>query len=721
MRSGLMRAINRVYHINQKISGIPALIAVRRGLINMIPLLLVGSFALIFLTLPLPGYQEGMRRLFGEQWQNVFRFIQDGTSDIFSLVLVLSISYTYADECGKRYNYNISRLITAMVALCSYIAISGIDRPDFSMDNFGVTGVFSAIVIAIVATKIFLKLQSIRLLQIKTFGMTSDLTINYTVNAIYPAALTIAGFAVLNQTLTSLCGISDLHSYLAGLLSKLFLEIKSPFWSGLLYLLLVHIFWFVGMHGGNILEPVARSLFTPALAQNQAALSLGQAPTAVFTKTFFDTFVLMGGCGTTLCFICAVWIIRKQKNLRQLAKLSFIPVIFNINELIIFGAPIVLNPLYIIPFLGTPLVLAVVSYLATVSGLVPYTRNLVEWTTPWFLSGYISTHSLAGSLLQLFNIGLGILCYIPFIRLAEKAAAAETQANLEKVYAFFKQTEKQGITATLLNRYDDIGRISRFLVADLENDLQHDRLILFYQPQVDYAGKVVGVEALLRWNHENYGSIYPPLIIALANEARLTDSLGLYIADKACSDLAKLNQLGFRDLTLSLNVTAVQLESDFFNVSLKRLIKKHQVQPSHLKVEITEQMALASGKNIIAQIKTLKLLGVKLAMDDFGMGHSSLMYLKEYAFDTVKLDGSLIRELLSNPNCSNIISSIITLGKSLHYSVIAEYVEDEQQVGLLHDLGCDLYQGYLFCQAVPYSELVKYLLGKAERGEKISS
>ena len=108
----------------------------------------------------------------------------------------------------------------------------------------------------------------------------------------------------------------------------------------------------------------------------------------------------------------------------------------------------------------------------------------------------------------------------------------------------------------------------------------------------------------------------------------------------------------------------------------------------------------------------IKNLGVKLAMDDFGMGHSSLMYLKEYDFDTIKLDGSLVREILTNNNCRNIISSIVLLGKSLNYSVLAEYVEKEEQKRILHELGCEKYQGYLYSKAIPYQKLIKYISQK---------
>lgn len=130
----------------------------------------------------------------------------------------------------------------------------------------------------------------------------------------------------------------------------------------------------------------------------------------------------------------------------------------------------------------------------------------------------------------------------------------------------------------------------------------------------------------------------------------------------------------------------------------------------NLKIEITEQLTLTNSPRIVDQITAIKKLGVRLAMDDFGMGHSSLTYLREYDFDTIKLDGSLVRDISSKNSCRNIISSIVSLGKSLNYSVVAEYVENEEQRNILHELGCDNYQGYLYSMPVPCDEVIDYIL-----------
>lgn len=687
----------------------PVLIAVRRGLTYMIPLLMAGSMALVFLSLPIPLYQTFMADTFGYQWKSFFLFIRDGTFNILAILMTLTISYSYASELCEMRKSALSPIITASVSLCSFMALSGFGSAAFSAEHVGVSSAFTAIAVAVSSSMLFVKLTSIPALRTNILMESGNSTFQYAVTSIYPAMITVAIFSGLNQGMMSFWGISDIHRFISDSICGLFSHLSSPFWGALLFMGLVHSFWFFGMHGSNILEPVAREFFVPALAANQLSLSVGSAPTEVFTKTFFDTFVLMGGCGTSLCLVGAILLMGKNKNHHRLARLSLVPVLFNINELVIFGLPLVLNPIFMIPFLATPLLLTLISYGAISSGLVPYTIHSVEWTTPVFLSGFMATESINGSILQGFNLLLGALCYAPFIKLSESVAENQAKRTLDKVCSCFKENEERGIASSLLNRTDDIGHVARFLAADLEQDLKENQIKIFYQPLLKYPDTVYCAEALLRWHHKSYGAIYPPLVIALAEESHLMDRLGFWILNTACYDLRQLLDAGHSDMTMSVNISAAQLENPDFAQNTERILTNHGLKPESLIIEITEQIALANSPQIINQILALNALGIKLAMDDFGMGHSSLMYLKEHDFDTLKLDGSLVREILTNTNCRNIISSIVHLGQSLNYSVVAEYVESTEQRELLHELGCNQYQGYLYSPAIPVDKLIMYI------------
>lgn len=683
--------------------------AIRSGLTYMIPLLMIGSFALIALSLPIPAYQNMMKSLFGSQWGDIFLYARDGTFNIFSLLMVVCISYSYTIESQNRY-LALNPIITSSIALCSFIVISGISKDGFVIAKFGVTGVFLAMLIALTSSMLFLKLSSYKFLRLKVLTDGASASYSYAISAILPAAITVATFSIVNIGLTYLLSISDVQNFLSDFFVGMFVKMGSTFMTGILFMLMVHLFWFFGMHGSNILEPVAQKVFVSALEKNQALAQVGIVPTEIYTKTFFDTFVLMGGCGATLCLVAAIFIWGRHKNQRRLAKMSFLPVFFNINELIVFGIPIVLNPLFIIPFIVVPVILTTVSYLAMQLGLIPCTQNLVEWTTPIFLSGYVATGSIRGSILQLVNLVIGTLCYIPFIKLSENISAIKMKNNLDKVYTTFKEREGYSMMTSLLSRQDDIGGIARSLATDLDYDIDHEKLQLFYQPQVDFNERIVGLEALLRWKHDDYHYISPPLIIAMAEENQLIEKLGYWILDTACRDLKRIHMEIDESIEVSVNVSALQLEDSSFADKLSEILQKHDSDPGKFKIEITEQLALVSSRKIVDQIMAIKTMGVKLAMDDFGMGHSSLLYLKEYDFDSIKLDGSLVKEILTNSNCKNIVSTIVSLGKSLNYTVIAEYVETDAQRQILHELGCTQYQGYLFCKAIPLDEAMSFII-----------
>ena len=674
----------------------------------MIPFVLLGSMALVLLSLPIEAYQNFMLRLFGEEWKNAFFYVRDGTFNVFSIILVITISYSYAQELNSRQDF-MTPIMASITALGSYIALLGISEAGFSISYFGVVGVFNAFAVSLVSTVLFRKLSSIRAFRIRALFDGANPNFSNAISLFIPASLTIVTFAGINQALSCFVGIESLQEAIASSFNSVFAHIGSAFWQGITFVFLVHVYWFFGIHGSNMLETVAQDIFIPALQTNQKLVSLGLAPTEIFTKTFFDTFVLMGGCGSIVCLLLAMFIVGRNKSHLGLAKMSAVPVFFNINELMVFGVPIVLNPIYLIPFICVPLMLTAVSFLFMRIGFVPYTTNMVEWTTPILLSGYVATGSVLGSCLQLVNLVLGTICYIPFVRLSVKSYETKRNLNLQELNDLFWNLEKHGTAISLMSRSDTIGGMARSLSLDLEYDLRRKAVDLHYQPIINDAEKVVSVEALLRWNHENYGLVSPPLAVALAEEAGLIDELGRLIFEKACEDLQKMKAVGIDNVTVSANVSVMQLENDNFMSSLSKIIEDHGVRFTDIEIEVTERLPLSRNLKIIHQIEEVEKSGVKLAMDDFGAGHSSLLYLKEHNFQTIKLDGSLVREITSSSNCRDIISSIISLGKNLNCRVVAEFVEEREQRMLLREFGCEFYQGYLFSKALPIEEILEYI------------
>lgn len=178
--------------------------------------------------------------------------------------------------------------------------------------------------------------------------------------------------------------------------------------------------------------------------------------------------VLLGGCGSLLCLVIAIFLSEKRTNVRKLAKIASIPALFNINEMLVFGIPIVFNYIMFVPFVITPIILTITSYVAMSTGIVPCTVSAVEWTSPIFLSGYMSTGSIRGSLLQLFNLCVGVMIYIPFIKMSQNRYTYMFKNNIENLTNLVKRYELTGEQPNLLNHNGKIGSISKMLASDLK-------------------------------------------------------------------------------------------------------------------------------------------------------------------------------------------------------------------------------------------------------------
>ena len=226
------------------------------------------------------------------------------------------------------------------------------------------------------------------------------------------------------------------------------------------------------------------------------------------------------------------------------------------------------------------------------------------------------------------------------------------------------------------------------------------QIILAYQPQYNYEGKCIGAEALLRWKHPVHGMLYPPLVIRLAEEGGFLPQIEEEILKKALSDRDKVLARFGKDIKLSVNVTGTTVVTKRYMDFIRSLNEKKAFEGMNMCIEVTEQAALNCDESTLNALRSLKDMGLLLAIDDFSMGQTSINYMKDSIFDIVKLDGSLVKGLFEHENTSEIVSSIVSLASSIDMLVLAEYVETEQQREELHRLGCDCYQGYLYSPAV---------------------
>jgi predicted signal transduction protein with EAL and GGDEF domain len=239
----------------------------------------------------------------------------------------------------------------------------------------------------------------------------------------------------------------------------------------------------------------------------------------------------------------------------------------------------------------------------------------------------------------------------------------------------------------------------------LRQALGRNELRLYYQPQIDELGRVVGAEALLRWPRPGMGMISPAEFIPLAEETGLILPIGEWVVHSACAQLrAWSGHAHTRDLQLAINVSARQFHQANFVEQIAACLRNDGIDPTRLKLELTESVVLDNIDEVVQRMLQLKALGIGFSLDDFGTGYSSLSYLKRLPLDQIKIDQSFVRDISEDPNDAAIVRAILAMSGSLGLNVIAEGVETQAQHDFLRENGCMAYQGFLFGKPMPIEE-----------------
>lgn len=254
------------------------------------------------------------------------------------------------------------------------------------------------------------------------------------------------------------------------------------------------------------------------------------------------------------------------------------------------------------------------------------------------------------------------------------------------------------------------------LERELREALVRNEFILFYQPQVDSEnGTVVGMEALIRWQHPHQGLIAPDHFISVAEETGLIIPIGKWVLQEACKQTKLLHTSGVPPIHISVNLSARQLEDPCLVQMVDQILKETELEPALLDLEITESMLMSDINRVIQTLEELSALGVTISVDDFGTGHSSLAYLKRFPISTLKIDRSFIRDTPENKDDVSITIAIINMAHALGLKIVAEGVETKEQLEFLKQYKCNLIQGYYFSKPIAFNEIVK--LFQIEPGE----
>ncbi|MGY4814801.1 putative bifunctional diguanylate cyclase/phosphodiesterase [Pseudomonas chlororaphis subsp. piscium] len=249
-----------------------------------------------------------------------------------------------------------------------------------------------------------------------------------------------------------------------------------------------------------------------------------------------------------------------------------------------------------------------------------------------------------------------------------------------------------------------------FVENNLRRALTQNELDVFYQPKLCLrSGRLLGMEALLRWNHPEKGMIRPDQFISVAEETGLIIPIGKWIARQACRMSKRLTAAGLGNLQVAINLSPKQFSDPDLVASIANILKEEQLPASLLELELTEGLLLEATEDTHQQLDQLKKLGLTLAMDDFGTGYSSLSYLKKFPIDIIKIDRSFIHEIPANQDDMEITSAVIAMAHNLKIQVVAEGIETAEQLSFLRRHRCDVGQGYLFDRPIPGSELIDKL------------
>lgn len=682
------------------------LLSIRDSFVSLLPLTLFGVAAVLFKHVPLAlSVWSFPDTLINTAWygRHLDNIIQ-ASHGVFGLALSVTISLHLSARLPKLRSTddNPPPIIVAVFALVSFMLCYQLFSA--SGNSMGYDAMLMGIAVGIGSAELLRWAAGKPWLMFVNAPPDADIVLTHSLRFCLP--LIFCGGLILLLT-TALSNLDVQHRAFAALADWLRVSELGDFISTSVAVLLNHISWFIGVHGGHILDTYAVDLFVPKGLPPDGQLAW---------RPLLDSFVLLGGTGATLGLVLAIWIAAPEGPQRRIAKLGLLPSLFNINEVILFGLPIVMSPIYLLPFIVVPLILGLLSLAAVHTGMLIVHPADIPWTTPPLLSGWLLSGSWRGAAWQFLEILLSALMYLPFVRKAEVIRSQRrTRLHKQVIDALIRDTSAPAI---IIRRRDEVGMTARIMLAALRSDIKAGALTLAYQPKHDRDGKLVGLEALVRWKSETFGQVPAEAAVKLAEEGGCIRELGYWVIEEACAGKARWNALGYAELTVAINVSPSQLGDENFTSYLAHVLQRNGLGMHEIEIEITESQVIPEEEKTNATLKALSASGIRLSMDDFGMGHASLLHLRRFGIHSIKIDGSLTRDVLSSATNADIIRAIVALGKARHIEVIAEFVETEEQRQALMEMGCDVFQGYYYSPPLTEAECLKYF-AKAGIGRAI--
>jgi lactose/cellobiose-specific phosphotransferase system IIC component len=675
--------------------------AIREGFVALLPLTLLGAMANVVAYLPIRGYNEWMSQWFGPHWGATATLTLTATMGIMGLasamVIAMRLSAMLVEQSARP---EAPQASVATVAAAGFMLVV-LPGQSASLSALGYVHILEGLLVGLATAELMHWASRWQPRHEGLHALESGVPLQQALRLSEQAAIVLVLIYLAHQAL-GLLGQWVAQAIVTPLHHSLQANLPGAWLMNLMLVVVNQVFWLVGINGGQLLLNLGAS--GASYIADPAVLYAPQAA----SPTFVNAFAHLGGAGATWGLIIACLAGCKDAGLRNLAWFSTLPALLNVNELLLFGIPLVFGRALLVPFLAAPAVSCLIAVAAVEWGGMSLNGTPAAWSTPILISGYVMTNSWVGALVQAVALGASILIYLPYVKRLEAQRLRRNQRTLSAALDYL--TTPVQAAPNLLERPDNLGEIARALMEDFRRDLGGPNVSLAYQPKHDIGGRVVGVEALLRWRHPLHGPIPTAAIINIAEECDMIHQIGHWVVNQACADLAQWRKEGWGGFVVGINMSPAQLENpDWVNV-MRKALHTHGLDAQSLDLEITEGRMMSSSQQADATLAELESMHLKLSMDDFGMGCTSLLYMQRFRMHSIKLDGSLTRDVLDNPVNQDIIRAVARLGKSQGVCVVAEFIEHQDQRDLLQDLGCDLFQGWLYSPALPAAELQAYLV-----------
>ena len=415
----------KVMPIADKFANNRFLLAIRDGFALAMPLLIIGAMSCLIANFPVKGFLDFMTSVFGPGWKTFFDIPNQVTMSLMSIFVVIGVSKSLAES------YELDGINTAIISLVSFFILTPFTT-DFipkgakaaikvdgiiPLDWMGAKGLFVGMISAILATEI------VRFVVKKGWVVKMPAgvppTVSKAFSSLIPGAITIVLFDVI-RLIFAFTPFGNIHKLIYTLLQVPLTSLGATFGANMIANFFVGFFWSFGIHGADIVQSVMNPIWIALSGENLAAFQAGKVVPHIITQQFNQIYLWIGGSGATLALCVTMMFFCKSQQCKKLGKLAILPGLFNINEPIIFGLPIVLNPIMLIPFILTPMILCIVCYAAMATGLVPKPNGvLIPWTTPVIIGGFFIS-GIRGAILQIVELIISFFTYLPFIKIVDK-------------------------------------------------------------------------------------------------------------------------------------------------------------------------------------------------------------------------------------------------------------------------------------------------------------